>query len=654
MGLIITERSLLPVRRDKQIGSSSYGGGGGGGSTSSMGGGGGISAHSALSQLDYASSGHTGFAPSDNPTFTGSVTADNFISGVPVGYLSGIIAISAPFQATSIGVDQSDDLFYPLITNYNVLNGLGYYNMPAFGFMRPTAASNGGSYNGDVVIQNSGDGLATIRWKFKQNGNIITPNGTVALLESPTFTGTIHAPILHSTTILTDHIGEHTGSHTVVFDNAIKGESLESVTAFSAGFAGVGYKVIETGGISSLEVDQLTVRGSLKVYELQINKISSVNGGMIISIANAKCTTVSGTTIYFDEGIGLTIPFVVDDYIKAQQFNGTGVASYLGKVTAVNAGNIVATQIGAGAPWNGMDLVQCGNSNTATYPGRQSAIYLTAADTNNPYISGYTGITDGLFAGHEIFRLGNLAGIHDDNFGGDLTGFGLYAQNVYLTGSVKATELYTGDMNAECLYMNGNQLYEQGTATDSAGIYVNWLGYHHGNTYFRDFIISDGKNQATGVLLYCVGATKRIGIATNSAPDSTFQVATLNGAGLKINYNEGGTNYLYGALTTDSAIIVGGTVTATNFILSSDERLKENIKSISCAMPINIDYKTFNLKSDPSQKRYGVIAQELQKTHPELVRTDSEGMLSVAYIDLLIKEVAYLKDKVAELEGRIR
>ena len=52
------------------------------------------------------------------------------------------------------------------------------------------------------------------------------------------------------------------------------------------------------------------------------------------------------------------------------------------------------------------------------------------------------------------------------------------------------------------------------------------------------------------------------------------------------------------------------------------------------------------MNSEEGQSRYGVIAQELEEAHPEFVRTDDEGMKSVAYIDLLIA-------KVAELEARL-
>ena len=87
------------------------------------------------------------------------------------------------------------------------------------------------------------------------------------------------------------------------------------------------------------------------------------------------------------------------------------------------------------------------------------------------------------------------------------------------------------------------------------------------------------------------------------------------------------------------------TVTASNFILSSDERLKNNIKNIDDDH-IDVDWKNFELKSEPGIKRSGVIAQELEEKHPEFVRTDKEGLKSVAYIDLLIA-------KIAELEARL-
>ena len=96
-------------------------------------------------------------------------------------------------------------------------------------------------------------------------------------------------------------------------------------------------------------------------------------------------------------------------------------------------------------------------------------------------------------------------------------------------------------------------------------------------------------------------------------------------------------------------ISVTGTVTATNFILSSDETLKDNIKEID-VKHTDVNWKNFELKSEPGIKRAGVIAQELEVKHPEFVRTADDGLKSVAYIDLLITKIAELEARLEKLE----
>ncbi len=92
-------------------------------------------------------------------------------------------------------------------------------------------------------------------------------------------------------------------------------------------------------------------------------------------------------------------------------------------------------------------------------------------------------------------------------------------------------------------------------------------------------------------------------------------------------------------------IQVDGTVKSGNFILSSDERIKTKIKDLSCNN-INVNWKSFEIKGNEGEYRAGVIAQDLEKSHPEFVNTDDKGFKSVKYIDLLIA-------KIAELEARL-
>jgi hypothetical protein len=104
-----------------------------------------------------------------------------------------------------------------------------------------------------------------------------------------------------------------------------------------------------------------------------------------------------------------------------------------------------------------------------------------------------------------------------------------------------------------------------------------------------------------------------------------------------------------GPVANVTNISVAGTATATNFILSSDKTLKDKIKNIK-ANHVDVKWKNFELISEPGVKRSGVIAQELEAKHPEFIRTDKDGLKSVAYIDLLITKIAELEARIKKLE----
>jgi hypothetical protein len=91
------------------------------------------------------------------------------------------------------------------------------------------------------------------------------------------------------------------------------------------------------------------------------------------------------------------------------------------------------------------------------------------------------------------------------------------------------------------------------------------------------------------------------------------------------------------------------TVRASNFILSSDERLKTKIKDLE-PTKIDVDWKSFEMKDEEGDYRTGVIAQELEKSHPEFVGEDAEGFKSVKYVDLLIAKISELESRLAKLE----
>lgn len=97
-----------------------------------------------------------------------------------------------------------------------------------------------------------------------------------------------------------------------------------------------------------------------------------------------------------------------------------------------------------------------------------------------------------------------------------------------------------------------------------------------------------------------------------------------------------------------------GTVNSGNFVLTSDKRLKSNIRRESDWSWIDgINIYSYRMKGAPEFLRYGVIAQEIEAINPDLVRKDKDGIYSVAYIDYLIAKSARQDERIQKLEDKL-
>lgn len=88
-------------------------------------------------------------------------------------------------------------------------------------------------------------------------------------------------------------------------------------------------------------------------------------------------------------------------------------------------------------------------------------------------------------------------------------------------------------------------------------------------------------------------------------------------------------------------------VYAASFFTTSDIRKKTNITSISEHI------RSFYFKNNPNVIQYGIIAQEVEKQHPELVDKSKEYW-TVNYTSALSLYIAELENKVKDLEKRIK
>ena len=111
--------------------------------------------------------------------------------------------------------------------------------------------------------------------------------------------------------------------------------------------------------------------------------------------------------------------------------------------------------------------------------------------------------------------------------------------------------------------------------------------------------------------------------------------------------------------TTDQnkmVLDVYGHVLADKIRGRSDARLKINIQNISNSLDTirSLCGKMYTLKNEPKTS-YGLIAQEVQSTLPDIVDTDSEGYLNVSYLELIplliesVKEIDNKVNKILEL-----
>ncbi len=99
------------------------------------------------------------------------------------------------------------------------------------------------------------------------------------------------------------------------------------------------------------------------------------------------------------------------------------------------------------------------------------------------------------------------------------------------------------------------------------------------------------------------------------------------------------------------------TGTATSYLTSSDQRLKDNIVDApSASDDIDaIQVRSFDWKADGSHQKYGMVAQELNTVAPEAVSEGEteEDMMGVDYsklVPMLVKEIQSLRARVAQLE----
>lgn len=205
--------------------------------------------------------------------------------------------------------------------------------------------------------------------------------------------------------------------------------------------SGFGLRFDPETGLSSLDVDQLTVRQRMTAMELLIEQVRAVGGTLVVSPASGRVRetirpeqTEGGTWRVVLEGEN---HFQPGDLVRCARFTGTDLRAYWVEVVDVDTEAVyfLPEDFPEGVePAAGDELVLLGNTMTAR---RGNAILISASENGTPVVDVLSGIRRTSLDGCLRTRLGGLDGISDTAFpsGAQPSGYGLYADNAYLRGT---------------------------------------------------------------------------------------------------------------------------------------------------------------------------------------------------------------------------
>lgn len=202
-------------------------------------------------------------------------------------------------------------------------------------------------------------------------------------------------------------------------------KNMRSVGATS-GWTGNGFILGSVSGGSYAEVDNLTVRGTMRVYELIIQRIRATNGAIAVT-STGKVESVTGTSPNFTITTAEDHGFAAGDLIRAQAWTGTGpvgdgtdLGVYRSDCTVVALDGTtplrkftVTKRTGSTNPKAGMEFIRIGNASNTT---RQGLLYLTADEAYGPYMDVVNDVDsftkwESATGGKVKIRIGNLEGV---------------------------------------------------------------------------------------------------------------------------------------------------------------------------------------------------------------------------------------------------
>ena len=629
---------------------------------------------------------------------TGLVSADSFtgsasgLSNIPVNKSTGVLPVVNGGTGNSSAFTNNNLIYANSVNSLSTCGFISINNSASTinisGALTSISFIGSGSNltnlnatninNGVLSVGNGGTGITTLT-----NGSILFATSTNTLSTNAnltwTFANSIYTlnivgniiqsgiktmgPIsLNSTTgviIATSYTGSASGLTNIPLNNST------GVLSISNGGIGTASIVAQTGAILFSNSNPATfMNSSINFYYNDAAKTLYITSGSI-NVSNGVFNTIST----------ITTPLAVSN-------GGTGSASYTTN-GIVFMGSSSTFSNSSSLTWSGTTLnisgsISCTGSITSlTSPITVSCggIGVSSINTNSILIGNGTGAVlsySGFTFNNSSSTLNissgtivcNAISTVSINASGSITGNGSS-----ITG-LNATNITSGKLHPSYFdYDSSAFTIASGKLTISSSAASPWLTTAgltiYNNSSPSATTVGIGTNAVAtnnilqvngGVLFVATGST--VFNITNGSTVNYLNITNNNGVIIPnfLTIGQGNAN-----TNTNYALFVNGNIAATqNIGITSDVRLKKNIKTIENALDkIKACRGVYFNRIDSDNLSIGVIAQEIEKILPEVVLTpnDKNDFKSVLYqniVAVLIEAVKDMDDKFNNLDNRIK